>query len=170
MTNVLTYEDPNYSIKTKKITYVVNDKGCWECTSHWLDQDGYAHIWRFGRKISLHRYVYEQEIGKIPDGFFVMHKCDNPTCFNPEHLTVGTVLDNNRDKVSKGRQCLGESNGRSKLSEVDVIKIFLSNKSGPELAKEFGVSHPVIYAIKHGKRWVHVTSKIKRRNENETCR
>ncbi|MGM0836021.1 MAG: HNH endonuclease signature motif containing protein [Bacillota bacterium] len=165
MSKIKTYPDKNYSLKAKQIQYQMNDNGCWECVSHWTDKNGYAQVWRFGAKTSVHRYVYEQEVARIPEGFVVMHKCDNPTCFNPSHLEVGTLNDNNQDKVSKNRQCSGVRNGRSKLTELDVIEIFNSKLSGPKLARMYNVSHPVIYKIKNGKRWAHVTKTLKEESE-----
>lgn len=51
----------------------------------------------------LHRWVWEQVNGPIPEGMVVMHTCDNPPCFLYEHLRLGTIADNNRDKIEKGR-------------------------------------------------------------------
>ena len=39
----------------------------------------------------------------VPEGMVVMHSCDNPGCFNPNHLSVGTPTENTQDSISKGR-------------------------------------------------------------------
>lgn len=111
----LTYKEPwsynRHATKKKHIKYRVNENGCWLCISHTLDRDGYAKITRNKKEMRLHRYVYELEKGEIPDGHVVMHTCDIPTCFNPDHLTTGTIGDNVRDALSKGRKVLGRGDG-----------------------------------------------------------
>ena len=50
-----------------------------------------------------HRMSYQVFKGSIAPGLCVMHRCDNRACFNPEHLEIGTLADNNRDMKRKGR-------------------------------------------------------------------
>jgi len=38
-----------------------------------------------------------------PGPLVVMHACDNRSCINPDHLSVGTARDNVRDMIAKGR-------------------------------------------------------------------
>lgn len=64
---------------------------------------GYGHFGRGGKTWLVHRAVYEAIYGPIPDGLFVLHACDNPPCYNLEHLFLGTAGDNIRDAVAKGR-------------------------------------------------------------------
>lgn len=64
------------------------------------DENGYGRV---GRK-RAHRLAWEEANGaSIPPGLVVMHSCDNPPCVNPNHLNLGTVADNNRDRAAKGR-------------------------------------------------------------------
>lgn len=53
--------------------------------------------------IAAHRWAWIDANGPIPDGMFVCHQCDNPSCVRPEHLFLGTLADNNRDMFAKGR-------------------------------------------------------------------
>lgn len=53
--------------------------------------------------IPAHRWVYQEAYGKVEKDMVVMHICDNPSCVNLEHLTLGTQRDNIRDMWSKKR-------------------------------------------------------------------
>lgn len=56
----------------------------------------------FGR-ILVHRWVWIKANGPIPEGLCVMHRCDNPPCYRIDHLRLGTIGDNTRDMIAKGR-------------------------------------------------------------------
>jgi hypothetical protein len=60
------------------------------------------------------RIIYEIFVGHIPGGNNVCHSCDNPPCIEPDHLFSGTPLENQRDKVLKGRQARGKNHGRNR--------------------------------------------------------
>lgn len=82
--------------------YEISLSGCW----NWIwkkDKDGYGLFHARPNHQKAHRFSYELHKGSIPPNMLVCHTCDNPSCVNPEHLWVGTVLDNNRDKENKGR-------------------------------------------------------------------
>ena len=82
---------------------------CWA----WLaacDGSGYGVISEdHYKQLRAPRVSYEIANGPIPEGKCVMHTCDNPNCVNPKHLRVGTVAENNWDKMLKGRGNLGKT-------------------------------------------------------------
>jgi hypothetical protein len=83
---------------------VKKSDGCWEWQAY-RDEDGYGSVGSFGNadRMSTHRYSWVLHNGPIPADLFVLHRCDNPPCVRPDHLFLGTVLDNNRDAIAKGR-------------------------------------------------------------------
>lgn len=62
------------------------------------------------KSCGAHRVSWRLHNGEIPKGMSVCHTCDIPLCVNPEHLFLGTALDNALDKVSKNRQRNGNIN------------------------------------------------------------
>ena len=121
---------------------------------------GYGHIGgEIRRTLMAHRVSWELHYGP-PGAFLVCHRCDNPSCVNPEHLFLGTDADNARDRDSKGRlgRRDGEFNGRAKLSRKDADLIRLAYEtlpvSQPDIAKAFAVHLDTVHAVIRGKRWV----------------
>lgn len=75
---------------------------CWLWTGARL-KTGYGVLKRGGRVLKASRVAWALVKGPIPDGLFVCHHCDNPPCVRPDHLFLGTHLDNMRDRDAKGR-------------------------------------------------------------------
>jgi hypothetical protein len=115
------------------------------------------------KKWRAHRLSYLQHYGEIKDGMFVCHKCDNPSCVNPDHLFLGSHKDNMKDMVDKNRSLnqMGENNNSSKINEIDVVKILslLPIMNNTQISKEFNgrISHSMISNIRLGKNWSHIT-------------
>jgi hypothetical protein len=144
-------------------------------------QTGYGQFNTYdGKKVittSTHRMSFTVFKGKIPDGMLVMHTCDNRSCINPNHLSLGTQVENMADMASKGRhapyaghisgdknpQALypfkrpkGTSHGLSKLTDDAVKFIRGSSESHAELGRRFGVSDITISMARQRKTWRHL--------------
>lgn len=133
---------------------------CWEWTAS-TRKSGHGHFYpRAGKCVQAHRFAWEEIVGPIPEGMFVLHRCDNPPCVNPRHLKIGTQADNMRDRDSRNRQARGERQHLSKLTEDDVREIrsryHAGEATGYVLAKQFGVTPSNIYYIIKKDTWKHV--------------
>jgi hypothetical protein len=151
--------------KTNKYNhkFKVANGGCWEWQGH-TNAGGYGTQTVGSRKdnsrktVLAHRLFYSLWYGEFDPKLCVLHKCDNPKCVYPEHLFLGTRMDNHTDMARKGRRVnhLGEKNGRSKLSDHDVRKIRLSlivGEKQSDIARAYKVHQTLISAIKRGKIW-----------------
>jgi len=130
--------------------------GCWEWTAH-------KNIWGYGqirvgeKQMAAHRISYEMHCGPIPLDIFVLHRCDNPGCVNPDHLFLGTHEDNMADRRAKERQAHGTSHPNTKLTETDVRAIrSASGVPQKQLAEQFGVQQAAISKIRLRKTWEKV--------------
>ena len=130
----------------------VPETGCWlwlNCTMH----KGYGLLVYKGKTVRAHRLAYLLHTGIDPDTRHVLHKCDTPSCVNPEHLYLGSNDDNVADKVSKGRSLSRAKNPAAKLTEEQVSNIRLDDRTQRVIAKDYEVSQATIHAIKAGKSW-----------------
>lgn len=131
---------------------------CWEYPGA-RDPDGYGVVsaqsdgsGRKQKQLRVARVAYERRHGPVPPGKLVMHTCDNPPCWNPDHLKVGSVLENNEDKARKLR-------ASSKLTADQVRQIRnLLDYGMPyaEIGRRFGVSDVAVWNIRHRRTWKHV--------------
>ncbi len=121
------------------------------------NRQGYGRFQYDFRRLLAHRVAWSIATGYEPK-LCVLHRCDNPGCVRPEHLFLGTRGDNNRDCRSKGRNALGESHGRAKLTPEQVNDIRLRYRAGnaPALAAEYGVCHQMVWLIATRKKWRHM--------------
>ena len=77
--------------------------GCLNWTAFKLPA-GYGTINIGGTHRLAHRVSYQMCYGVDPKQLLVCHKCDNPSCVNPQHLFLGTHKDNTQDMIRKGRR------------------------------------------------------------------
>lgn len=172
MSELLNRIDLRFDLVAEKLgQHRITDKGCWEYEGQ-LTRDGYGIFTIYARefeprkrKYRAHRVSYAFYNGIDPGESLVCHRCDNPACLNPEHLFLGTPLDNTRDMHSKGRGGVfhGESNPRVKITRETVIAIvegIKQGKSNKDLALYLPVSHSQISLIRLGKSWRKVTEEI----------
>lgn len=147
------------------------NSGCWLWLGK-LNAAGYGNIFARdeNRKVFgliAHRVSYWIEHGHVPAGVSVCHRCDMPSCVNPEHLFLGTQEDNIRDCVRKKRHrkfvCpektpRGEAIKRAKLNAAAVsqIKALAARSPRKIIATQFGVGISCIDSILTGRTWRHV--------------
>lgn len=133
---------------------------CWP----WLGakQKGYG---RFGWSrfyMRAHRAAFSlAHPGILSSGDVVCHRCDNPSCCNPDHLWVGTPADNIADKIEKGRQPRGETHGSAKVTIHQAKRILLDTRSHREVAGELGVSISTVYRIRTGRNWKFLSAEMR---------
>lgn len=143
--------------KIKALSCPEPNTGCWLWTGSTF-RLGYGRI-NLNYKIrSAHRVSWEAHMGKIPVGLHVLHRCDCPPCVNPEHLFLGTHLDNMKDKCRKNRSpsFAGDRNPAAKLSNEQVIEVrrrLAAGEKGRHIAKSLNVSESTVSGIKVGENW-----------------
>lgn len=119
-------------------SYKKTPDGCWE----WVKQPSrrYPKLMLDGTTYPVHRLSFLVNVGPIPDGLCVCHRCDNTRCINPDHLFLGTHQQNMIDMALKDR---GGARRRSKLTDEQVIEIRAKHRRGVPpswLASDYGVS------------------------------
>lgn len=150
---------------TARIQRTDHPDACWLWTGPLNKPGGYGYLLRPGtqRKIYAHRAVWELAHGTIPDGLFVLHRCDEPRCCNVRHLFLGTQSDNVRDMVEKDRHAKHhrvrprhERAVPSKLTEDDVRAIRAAIGTHASIATTFHVSRANVSMIRERKTWRHI--------------
>ena len=131
-----------------KIFYSLD--GCWYWTGATFNT-GYGKIGFRDKQLTTHRLSYIINNGEIINGLQVLHSCDNRLCVNPNHLFLGTIQDNMKDMVLKGRQnkAKGENHGHAKLTNSQVYEIRNFKGNQKDIAKKYGVTQQTISKIKN---------------------
>jgi len=131
---------------------------CWLWTASDDGKRGYGKISVGNKMHYAHRLAYEAHVGPIPKGLCVLHKCDTPKCVNPDHLFLGTIADNNRDRDQKGRHVpqIGKDHWRADLCETDIYLIKEIDAPQQTIADWFGISQAHVSRIKNSQAWRHL--------------
>jgi hypothetical protein len=143
-------------MSTKK-NYSTNKNGCWLWQKAKAGK-GYGVISFYQRSYYVHRIAYRLLCGDIPNDKNVLHNCDTPACFNPDHLFLGTQRDNVIDMISKGRNVIspryGTNNNKCKFT-FEIVQLMRKDASigipKKIIRQTYGISAPQLYRILSGK-------------------
>jgi hypothetical protein len=125
---------------------------CWLWTAS-ANGAGYGQFVYRGRLLGAHVVAYELTNGPVPSGLEILHRCDNPLCVRPDHLAVGTHLENVQDASAKGRLRVSRPT-RQRLSVADIEEIRSLVASGERrfrVANNFGISKTYVTQIMSGR-------------------
>lgn len=133
-----------------------NESDCWIWPNN-IFNNGYGAIGIIINGVRkwkpVHRVAFEVFKSPIQERMFVLHKCDNKRCVNPEHLHLGTQQDNMNDMVQRGRSLKGEINPQAILTKEQAIEVKYGNTPTRVLTKKFGVHRDTIRSIRKGINW-----------------
>jgi hypothetical protein len=136
------------------------EDGCWLWPGKPHKKTGYGRAYAGdGVYTGAHRVAWMLVNGPISDGLFVLHKCDNRRCCNPDHLFLGTAADNAHDRDAKGRGASGERVAH-RLSAAQVVEIrqlaAVGDTSLAQIGVRFGIGRDFVHAIVKRKKWASV--------------
>jgi hypothetical protein len=126
----------------------------WIASTAGLPGKRYGHLTLRRISAKAHRVSWELANGPIPEGAWVLHRCDNGLCVNPEHLFLGDALANNRDMIAKGRYrglaLRGERHRNAKLTRAQVDAIRTAPGLQKDIAARFGVTQSCVSRLAKG--------------------
>jgi hypothetical protein len=123
------------------------------------NKPGFGAIIWLGKVTSIGRISWMINKGD-PGPLHVCHTCDVGFCANPNHLWLGTALQNMEDKMKKGRAlgAVGIRNSKCKLTEADVLEIRHSPQRERILVERYGICKASISYIQARTTWPFLSS------------
>lgn len=158
------------NVRTRFLSYVDTTPGkgkCWPWTAC-RNRDGYGRysLPRLdgGRSsVQATRIMMFLMHGTFDKDLVVRHKCDNPSCMNPEHLELGTRFDNARDMTERQRQSRGETHPKTAVTERIVREIRrrgLEGEAFTVIARDMGLNVNTVTGIAKGRTWKHIPGDV----------
>jgi len=159
--------------KVNKDGPLVLDTPCWLWTGH-RPHGKYGRVFIKKCPLLTHRVSYELTFGSLPAKKHVLHRCDNPPCVRPDHLFLGTALDNAKDRMRKGRGRVYDfsselkppkpphgdytTHAKVKTEDIPVIRRRYAEESitTEQLGRIYGVTHNAISNIIKRRTWRHI--------------
>jgi hypothetical protein len=134
----------------------IQSNGCWHWTGARIS-GRYGETKGVERKVDCyaHRYSYLLFNGPIPEGKLVRHRCNNTICVNPEHLLIGTMVENYQDALDAGTAPTGVRNGNAKHSKEVISQIRSLYQDGLNqraIGRALNISYKVVWEVVHGRR------------------
>jgi hypothetical protein len=124
------------------------NSGCWLWDGAWMS-GGYGNVKVKGRAMTAHRLAF-QLAGGDGEERDICHRCDTPSCCNPDHLFAATHQENMRDALQKQRW------RNLKLTAKQALNIRADTRSAREIAVDYGVVDDTVRNIKSGHTWKHL--------------
>lgn len=150
------------------------DGDCWKWTGNLSSHSSPYGQFRFNKRNGrAYKFSYLAFKGNIPEGELIRHKCNNTICVNPDHLELGTPLDNSQDMVRAGRQEKGSARHSAKITEETAYKVkeLLDQGHGPlavsRLLSHLGVSQKIAGNISAGWGWQHLWGRTNKVRSNQ---
>ena len=140
---------------------IIGESGCWiwmGCVGHY----SYGQFCVNSKTLLAHRASWILHYGNIPDGLRVCHRCDVPSCVNPNHLFLGTAQDNTDDMMRKDRTNprKGEDHHAARLTAEKVRQMRKEYQPGygnlAAIARKYNTSETSAHYAINRKTWKHV--------------
>lgn len=134
---------------------VIEETGCWEwqCGKIYKPNGNYGmFFWGMvdgkEKSVQAHRAAWLILRGPVPKDGILCHKCNYPTCVNPDHIYIGTHKTNAADRVGAGTQRRMEDVYNFKRNSDLIAKIiaeFNTGKQAKEVCDAMGIGWTTLY-------------------------